>query len=216
MRLTRAAKRWATACCRPARFKDSRGHRREDWTKLGTFGGANSYAMAINDAGVVAGSAQLATGGMNAFIANGNALIDLGTLGGLNSYAYGINASGEVVGYSGVADGSTHAFLYQNGVMIDLNSLIDPLSGWVLTQAYAINASGEIAGAGWFDGGEHAFLLEPSSTGQQSSYSADSIAAPEPATFGIAIAALMLLVVRFRFRARLVPRLADLRQDLRR
>jgi probable HAF family extracellular repeat protein len=187
--------------------------------ELGTLGGANSYAMAIDDAGTVAGSAQLANGAMHAFISSGDALIDLGTLGGMNSYAYGISASGEVVGYSGAADGSTQAFLYDNGVMIDLNSLIDPASGWVLTQAYAINASGEIAGAGWFNGAEHAFLLDPSSnipTAQFSVESVDAAVAPEPATFGIALAALMILAARLRFRARLAPLLADPRRALRR
>ena len=128
------------------------------YTVLGTFGGTDSYAMAIDDSGQVAGNAQLADGYSNAFLWSDSGLLDLGTLG-LASYAYGIDDAGEVVGDSMLANGDTHAFLYDGGAMLDLNSLIDPASGWVLTQAYAINASGQIAGAGLFDGVEHAVLL---------------------------------------------------------
>src|ERR1041384_6212835 len=102
--------------------------------------------MAINDAGEVAGSAQSGNGYMHAFVSSGGALQDLGSLGG-SSYAYGINARGDVVGYS-YAGGQAHAFLFEHGVMLDLNGLIDPSSGWVLTEAYGINASGQIVGSG--------------------------------------------------------------------
>ena len=76
------------------------------YTELGTLGGANSYAMAINNGGEVTGNAQLASGYSHAFASTpGGALVDLGTLGGNSSYGYGVNDGGEVVGYSYV-DGS--------------------------------------------------------------------------------------------------------------
>ncbi len=199
----------------------SGGFRGFTWTssgginELGTLGGANSYAMAVNDAGTVVGSAQLASGAMHAFIANGDALIDLGTLGGVNSYAYSINDVGEAVGYSTTAAGAMHAFLYEGGVMIDLNSMIDPASGWIVTNAYAINASGEIAGAGLFDGVEHAFLLEPSASPALFSVTSQSAiqgaAAPEPRTVALLMMLFAAGAIRIRFRA-LLPRLHAFRQ----
>jgi probable HAF family extracellular repeat protein len=170
---------------------------------LGTFGGRNSYAMAINDSGEVVGTAQLASGYTNAFLWNNGAMEDLGTLGG-SSYAYGINAAGNVVGYSYV-NGLAHAFLFENGTLFDLNSLIDRGSGWVLNEAYSINASGQIVGSGLLKGIEHAFRLDytPGNTNVPVA-APDSIAAPEPATWMLAILGLVLIVSsRIRFRPRL-------------
>ena len=190
------------------------------YSELGTFGGANSYAMAINDSGVAVGSAQTAGGWMNAFITNGSQLIDLGTLGGMSSYAYGINDRGEVVGYSSLSGtGDTDAFLYENGVMIDLNNLIDA-PGWVLTQAYAINASGEIVGSGMLNGVEHEFLLDftagdtnGSSGASTQSNSTSTGTVPEPATLGLFGAGLFALLIAAALRARFAARLRPLRED---
>ena len=129
-----------------------------------------------------------------------------------------LNDAGLVAGSAQLANGAMHAFLYQGGVMIDLNSMIDPQSGWILTQAYAINASGEIAGAGWFDGVEHAFLLDPSSeaapAGTVGIYSEGPTVTPEPATFGLVMMCLAFLTgaaaIRIRLRAR-PPRLRAVR-----
>ena len=167
------------------------------YVTIGTFGGQNSYAMALNDAGVVAGHAQTSSGYLHAFTSSGAALHDLGTLGGGSSYAYGINPQGDVVGSSWLAGGSTtHAFLYE-GVMLDLNSLIDPTSGWVLTQAYAINANGQIAGSGLFQGVEHGFRLDLM-PGQISGSSEVSLAeVPEPSTWMIGLLVSTLGAFRF-------------------
>ena len=131
----------------------------------------------------------------------GGTLRDLGTLGGNSSYAYGINDAGDVVGYSYVdAAGVSHAFLFENGIMIDLNDLIDPNSGWTLTEAYAINSGGQIVGAGIFDGAEHAFRLDLASIPGNSLADA---AVPEPSTFSLSlIAATMVFLWRLRLHLR--------------
>ncbi len=160
------------------------------YTEVGTLGGSNSYAMAINDSGEVTGNAQLASGYSHAFAEADGVMIDLGTLGGSSSYGYGVNDAGDVVGYSYIdGAGVTHAFLFENGVMIDLNNLIDPSSGWVLTEAYAINGSGEIVGAGIVNGVEHAFRLDLASgvTGVPPPLAGAVPAVPEPSAFSFVL-----------------------------
>ncbi len=174
------------------------------YSELGTFGGTSSYAMGINDSGQAVGTAQVSNGYTHAFVLDGSILQDLGTLGGGSSYAYGINDGGDIVGYSWLSGaGDPHAFLYKNGQMFDLNSLINPSSGWVLTQAYSINSSGQIVGAGTLNGTQHAFLVDLDSLPQTPVASA----IPEPGTW-IAVAAglsaLLMLRVQTRPRLRLL------------
>ena len=69
-------------------------------TDLGTLpGGTASYAFDMNDAGWVAGTSNLAPGGVNqhAVLWLGGQVTDLGTLGGPNSGPGGPNASLEAV-----------------------------------------------------------------------------------------------------------------------
>ncbi len=177
---------------------------------LGTLGGSNSYAMAINDAGQVAGNAQLGSGYSHAFLYSNGVMQDLGTLGG-SSFAYGVNASGDVVGYS-YTNGAARAFLFENGIMIDLNSLIDPASGWMLTQAYAINGSNQIVGSGLLNGVEHAFRLDYAAgyTDVPALSAAASVAAPEPSSWILAAIGLgLILSSRIRFRAERAPHPTD-------
>ena len=126
---------------------------------LGTLGGSNSNAVAINNGGQATGSADLGGGISHAFLFDGT-MHDLGSLGTGNSNAKGLNNIGHVVG-SSVVSGTTHAFLSAGGLMLDLNTLIAPNSGWVLNSANAINDHGEITGTGIFDGQPRAYLLTP-------------------------------------------------------
>jgi probable HAF family extracellular repeat protein len=103
---------------------------------------------------------------------------DLGTLGGTDSSGYGINVNGQVTGFAHTSgNAAQHAFLYDpSSGMVDLNALVDPLSGWVLSEGRAINDSGQITGYGSIDGVDHAFLLTP---------------VPEPSTFVLIVSGLL-------------------------
>jgi probable HAF family extracellular repeat protein len=166
----------------------------QGYSTLGTFGGASSYAMSINNSGIATGSAQTSSGYAHAFLSNGTTMQDLGTLGGVASYAYGINDAGNAVGFSWTTgNAAMHGFLEQGGMMWDINSLLIDAPGWVITQLYGINSSNQVVGVGIFDGVEHAVLLTdpPAPT--------DS-AVPEPATWitGLALLALFLSLRRTR------------------
>ncbi len=130
---------------------------------LGTLGGRSSMAIAINDAGQVVGSAFAPDEYPHAFLWDAkNGMQDLGTLGGLDSFATALDSTGDVVGRVELDIGQFHAFLYQAGKTMDLNGLIDPNSGWTLTEADGINDQGQIVGKGVSpDGHTHGFLLTP-------------------------------------------------------
>lgn len=125
---------------------------------LGTLGGANSYAMAINESGRIVGYSDTAGGAIHAFVSDGEHMTDLGTLGGSQSYATGINGAGQIVGTSTTAGDSRAApFLYENGVMYNLAELVTGFDS-LLSDVY-LNESGQIAGNGFINGQIYAFLL---------------------------------------------------------
>src|SRR3954469_23342798 len=139
---------------------------------LGTLGGTESFAGAINTSGQIAGfSYPTGNAAYHAYLwtrttLNGTTgtMQDLATLGGLNSYSYNIGAAGQVIGASEVqiTSNHTHAFLYTSGSgMADLNRLIDPISGWELLDAADINDAGQITGQGLINNAYHAYLLMP-------------------------------------------------------
>ena len=90
---------------------------------LGTLGGTNSYGAAINNAVVVIGSSQTASGATHAFSWQvGVGMTDLGSLGGDDAYATAINEAGQVVGNSKIANNvDYHAFFWDA-----TNGMIDP------------------------------------------------------------------------------------------
>ncbi|NVN90873.1 MAG: HAF repeat-containing protein [Desulfuromonadales bacterium] len=113
---------------------------------LGTLGGHQSWAYAMNDSGQVVGKSDILPitnpAHTHAFLYSGGVMINLGTLGGTNSEAWGINNSGQVVGWSENSSSIMRAFLYSGGVMTDLGTL----NGGTSSRAYAINNAGQIAG----------------------------------------------------------------------
>lgn len=108
---------------------------------LGTLGGADSYAYAVNASGQVVGKAATADGTTHAFLYSGGSMHDLGTFGGTESIARSINDKGQVVGDANLADGHAHAFLTTGGPLQDLGTL-----GGNYSSAWDINNSGQIIG----------------------------------------------------------------------
>jgi len=114
---------------------------------LGTLGGPLSEAWWINDSGDIAGSADLPTPGLHdAVVWKNGRMQDLGTLpGDPCSRAYGLNSRGQVVGGASSCHAFLHAFVWQDGgPMMNLNALIQPGTGYQLTNAIDINDRGEI------------------------------------------------------------------------
>ncbi|HOE43977.1 MAG TPA: PEP-CTERM sorting domain-containing protein [Rhodoferax sp.] len=114
-------------------------------TDLGTLGGKNSYADAINNAGQVVGNAALEPVAPSfsqipkAFLYGNNVMSNLG-IPGDSSYAFDINDNGLVVGYSNTRN-LRHAFLYSNGITTDLGTL-----GGLESEANGINNAGTVIG----------------------------------------------------------------------
>jgi probable HAF family extracellular repeat protein len=127
---------------------------------LGTLGGDTSFAFQINDAGWVAGSANLTAGGpQHAFLWYGTGpLHDLGTLGGPNSAADGPNLFGEAAigsetsislgpnGEDFCAFGTHRQCLgaiWRNGHLTALPSLV---GGQSSANAFGVNDLGQVVG----------------------------------------------------------------------
>jgi probable HAF family extracellular repeat protein len=127
---------------------------------LGTLGGANSEADAVNRHGQIVGWSERRRGPRHAFLWQNGVMHDLGSLGGA-SFAAGISGTGEVVGWFQSRAGDQACIWYPNGHMRNLNALIPERSGWVLQQAFGVNGHGQITGYGVHNGKTRAFFLAP-------------------------------------------------------
>ncbi|MGO4380898.1 HAF repeat-containing protein [Pseudoduganella sp. RAF19] len=128
--------------------------------EIGTLGGNESVANAINNSGLVTGAALTATNAWHAYRYDESLRMrDLGTLGGNSSVGTAINDQGHVVGYADTPDGTFHAFV-DNGVgMLDLGTF-----GGKNSYATAVNNHGLVVGAAQLPNGyRRAFLYKPGS-----------------------------------------------------
>lgn len=145
---------------------------------LGTLGGYESFANAVNSHGQVVGQASNTTPDgfpfpgfgqqSRAFLWENGVMRDLGTLGGPDAFAIDINDRGQVLGFSfvdSVANASTgiptgHGFVWENGKMTDIP---DPLGGTIVSPFY-LNNKGQVVGAadlpGDLPGQQHPFLWQ--------------------------------------------------------
>jgi probable HAF family extracellular repeat protein len=121
-------------------------------TDLGTLGGNNSEATAINDPGQVIGTSEITTVPdsdlgfipFHCFLWREGDMSDVGTLGGKFSWAGGINNRGQIVGVSTLlGDSDFHGFLWSNGALTDLI----PFPGDEASAASGINNQGKVVGA---------------------------------------------------------------------
>lgn len=126
---------------------------------VGSLGGKYSDAKAINDDGLIVGSARKVDGSWSAFLfeRNGGMKV-LGTLGGPSSYGMALNEHGDAVGFADTASGEWHAFVQRGDTdMVDLGTL-----GGKVSYASDINKHGQVVGtAAMPDGFRHAFLHDP-------------------------------------------------------
>ncbi len=124
-------------------------------------GALHSQAVAINEAGTIAGFLVYGAGQpYHAVIWHGGTMSDLGSFGS-SAFALGLNDHGEVVGAAWNASGTRpHAFLHTGGTMLDLEQLIEA-PGWMLLEATDICNDGLIVGNGWLDGQQRGFVLTP-------------------------------------------------------
>lgn len=120
--------------------------------------GFGSFATAINDSGVVAGTVHSGSHRLPVVWKDATAFTPLPILpGATDGLPYAINNQGEVVGFTS----SFGATLWRDGQGYNLNDLFPASSGFRVKDAWSINDQGWITGDGFFAGEPTGFLLIP-------------------------------------------------------
>jgi len=136
---------------------------------LGTLGGHNSGAVAVNHNGQVVGTSDLDNGVQHAFSwTPATGMMDLGTFGGPSSSASAVNDSGHVVGDADLPQTGInrphHAFSWTpTGGMVDLGTLGTTDFGISYSIGAHVNNSGQVVGYSSAAGAssQHAFSWTP-------------------------------------------------------
>jgi probable HAF family extracellular repeat protein len=110
---------------------------------LGTLGGLESYAYALNERGDVVGASQVKSGGpVRAFLFFNGKMVDIGPpRQGGRSFSMGINDRGAIVGQAAGPDRTERAFVYRDG---NLQFLGGPLNS--SSTARSVNSKGDCVG----------------------------------------------------------------------
>jgi Predicted integral membrane proteins containing uncharacterized repeats len=118
--------------------------------------GGGMAAYGINDAGHIAGWADVAAGGRRGYLWNGATTTVLDTLGGADGVAYALNSLDQVVGFATVPGGQQRAVIWNGSMPTDLGSL-GGRSG-----ANGVNDVGQVVGFSDLGNGVdyHAFLYD--------------------------------------------------------
>jgi probable HAF family extracellular repeat protein len=128
--------------------------------KIGASDLGDSAIYGLNDYGAAVGGipASSLPHGSHAFLYEHGTITDLGVLDPLedDSIAADINNHGQIVGRAAVTIDPDHygyhGFLWTGSGLVDLNTLIDPKSGWVITDASGINDASQISATACFGG----------------------------------------------------------------
>jgi probable HAF family extracellular repeat protein len=127
------------------------------WQDLGTLGGRESRAQALNDRAMITGMARGPADEHHGFLWQAaTGMIDLGHLGGTYCDPEDIDNHGRIVGASDDALGATRPFLWEGGVMRDLGTLGGPDG-----RAKGINEHGDIVGNAQDAGGVKRAVIWP-------------------------------------------------------
>ena len=115
---------------------------------IGTLGGSDASAMAINATGLITGWSYTPGGGTRAFLYNAGTMTDLGSLStSQGSIGFAINSLGHVVGMS------SEGFLWNGTSMSPLTAV-----GWISLLPSDINTAGTIVGSASNAVFTHAFV----------------------------------------------------------
>jgi probable HAF family extracellular repeat protein len=124
-------------------------------TDLGTLGGKESRAVAINERGLIVGESETKTGSWHAFLGQNGKLIDLNTARRNEWSPVAINERGQIIGNLYVPEeDQKDALVWQKGKLTKLGAL-----GGKRTEAVAISDSGQIIGWSTTKTGRHHAVL---------------------------------------------------------